>query len=107
MTNHSLLIQKTDSITDICIRDCHNKYFHTFDHICVYDIKLTNNAINETVNLTISVKCMTLYELNKKLTVARQRGYIFNQIKKPTIKIYSNLSNINITLSKITNTDVL
>ena len=28
------LIQKIDSIIDKSFRDCHNKYFHTFDHIC-------------------------------------------------------------------------
>ena len=39
---------------------------------------------------------MGLYELKKKLTVARQNGYIFNQINKLTIKIYSNISHINI-----------
>ena len=39
---------------------------------------------------------MSLYELNKKLTIARENGFIFNQINKLTIKIYSNLSNINI-----------
>ena len=39
---------------------------------------------------------MGLFELNKKLTVARQNGFIFIQINKLTIKIYSNLSNINI-----------
>ena len=37
-----------------------------------------------------------MYELNEKLTLARERGFIFNQINKLTIKIYSNLSNINI-----------
>ena len=39
---------------------------------------------------------MGSYELNKKLALDRKRGYIFNQINKLTIKIYSNLSNINI-----------
>ena len=29
------IIQKIDSKNDNCIRDCHKKYFHTFDHICV------------------------------------------------------------------------
>ena len=24
------LITKIDSIIDVCYRDCHNKYFHTF-----------------------------------------------------------------------------
>ena len=90
------LIQKIDSIIDNSIRDCHNKYFYTFDHICEYDLKFTNITNNETVNFTISDKCMSMYELNKKLTVARGNGFIFNQINKLTIKIYSNLSHINI-----------
>ena len=38
---------------------------------------------------------MGMYELNLKLTLAKQRGYIFNQINKLTIKIYSNLFGIN------------
>ena len=90
------LTQKIDSIIDNSIRDCHNKYFHTFDHICEYDIKFTNIINNETVNFTISNKNMGLYELNKKLTIARENGFKFNQINKLTIKIVSNLSHINI-----------
>ena len=90
------LIQKIDSIIDKCIRDCHNKYFHTFDHICEYDLSFTNITNNESVNFTISEKSMGMYELNKKLTLARENGYIFNQINKLTIKILSNLSHINI-----------
>ena len=39
---------------------------------------------------------MHLYELNKKLTIARGKGYIFNQIKFFKIKIQSNFSHINI-----------
>ena len=38
---------------------------------------------------------MGMYELNKKLTVARERGYIFNHINNFK-KNYSNLSLINI-----------
>ena len=90
------LIQKIDSIIDYCIRDCHHKYFHTFDHICEYNLNFTHTTNNETVNFTISDKSMGMYELNKKLTLARENGFIFNQINKLTIKIYSNLSNINI-----------
>ena len=89
-------IQKIDSIIDNSIRDCHNKYFHTFDHICEFDLNFTNITNNELVNFTISDKSMGMYELNKKLTTARENGYTFNQINKLTIKIYSNLSNINI-----------
>ena len=39
---------------------------------------------------------MNLYELNKKLTVARENGFIFNQINKLTINFYSHLRYINI-----------
>ena len=39
---------------------------------------------------------MGMSELNQKLAIARGNGYIFNQINKLTIKIYSNLSNIDI-----------
>ena len=90
------IIQNMDSIIDNCLRDCHNKYFHTFDHICEYNLNFTNTTNNETLNFTNSGKSMGMYELNKKLTIARENGFIFNQINKLTIKIYSNLSNINI-----------
>ena len=90
------LIHKVDSIIDKSIRDCHNKYFHTFDNICGNDLNFTNITNNETVNFTIADKSMDMYELNKKLTIARGNGFIFNQINKRTIKILSNLSHINI-----------
>ena len=90
------LIQKIDSLIDNSIRDCHQKYFLTFDHICEYDLNFTNIGNNETVNFTISDKSMGLYELNKKLALARERGFKFNQINTFKIKIYSNLSHINI-----------
>ena len=90
------LITKLDSIIDSCYRDCHKKCFHTFKYVCIFDIKLTNIANNEINNLTIFDENIGLFELNKKLTVARQRGFIFNQINKLTTKIYSNLSHISI-----------
>ena len=49
-----------------------------------------------TSYFTISDKSIGLYELNKKLTVARQRNFMFNQINKLRIKIFSNLSHINL-----------
>ena len=64
--------------------------------IFVNDIQLTNITNNEIVNFTISDKSMGSYELNKKLTITRGNGFKFNQISKLTIKIYSNLSHINI-----------
>ena len=85
------LIHKIDSIIDNCIRDCHNKYFHTFDFICECDNKLTTIGKIEIVKLTIADKSMNLYELNKKLKNARENGFIINQINKLTIKIYSSL----------------
>ena len=90
------IITEIDSILDKCFIDCHNSYFHNFKYECIYDIKLTNNTNNEIINLTISGKGMNLYELNKKLTVARQNGFMFNQINKLTIKFYSHLRYINI-----------
>ena len=74
------LIQKIDSLIDNSIRDCHHKYFHTFDYVCEYDLNFTNITNNETVNFTISDKTMGMYELNKKLGIARERNFIFNQI---------------------------
>ena len=89
-------IQKIDSLIDNSIRDCRHKYFHTFDHICEYDLSFTNIVNNETANFTISDKCMGMYEINKKLAIARERGFKFNQINKLTIKNNSNLQSINI-----------
>ena len=90
------LITKIDSIIDGCYRDCHNKFFHTFKYVCIYDIKLTNITNNEKINISLSDESLSLYELNIKLTIARQRGFILNQINKLTIKIYSHQRYINI-----------
>ena len=59
------------------------------------------------LNFTISDESMAWYELNKKLTVARQRSFIFIHINNFKIKVYSNLSHINkhTLLSKTTNTN--
>ena len=56
-----------------------NKSFHTFNYICEYNLNFTNTN-NELVNFTISDKNMGMYELNKKLTLARKRSFIFNHI---------------------------
>ena len=90
------LFHKMTSIIDKCYRDCHTNHFHTFEYRCIHKIIFTNITNNEKINFTISDKSMGSYELNKKLTVARQNGFTFNQINKLTIKIYSNLSHINI-----------
>ena len=90
------LVHKIDSIIDKCYTDCHKKFFHTFKYRCINEINFTNTRNNERTNLPFSDENLGLFELNKKLTVAKQNGYIFNQIKKLTIKIYSNLQSINI-----------
>ena len=64
-------------------------------NVCMI-LNLQNITNNETINLTISDASLNLYELNKKLTVARQIGFIFSPINKLTIKIFCSLSNINI-----------
>ena len=90
------LITKLDSIIDGCYRDCHTKYYHTFKYVCIYDIKLINITNNEINNISISDESLGMYELNNKFTIARQRGFKFNQMNKLTIKIYSHLRYINI-----------
>ena len=47
------------------------------------------------ISLTISCKIKNLYELNRKVTVSRQNGFLFNQINRLTKKTQSNLSKIN------------
>ena len=89
------LIQNIDCIINKCYRDCHKKYYHTFKYECVYDLNFTNDN-NEIVNFTISGKNIGLYELNKKLTLARERGFKFNQINNFKIKILSKFAHINI-----------
>ena len=90
------LIQKIDSIIDNCIRDCPNKDFHTFDHVCEYDLNFPNITTNETVSFTISDKNMGIYEMNQNLAFARESGFKFNQINKFNIKVLSNLTKIKI-----------
>ena len=75
------LIQKIDSPIDNSIRDCHNKYFHTFDHIGEYNLNFTKTSNNEPVDFTISDESMGMYELNQKLAIARANGFKFNQKK--------------------------
>ena len=65
------LITEIDSIIDSCVEDCPNIGFHKFKNECIHDIELANIINNEIINLTISGKSMKLYDINKKLTVAR------------------------------------
>ena len=87
---------KIDSIIDSCFRDCHNKYFHTFKYNCFITSNLQKLQIMKKTNISISDESMNLFELNKKLTLARQRGFRFLHINKLTMKIYSYQPYINI-----------
>ena len=93
-------IHEIDYILDDVIKNCRRNYFHTFEYKLFYDNNFTNISNNEEVNLIIIHKSMEFktefYGLNKKIKNARRNGFIFNQVNKLTIKIYSNLSYINI-----------
>ena len=87
------VITEIDFIIDKSIRDCYSKYFHdSFNIDYEYDLNFTNITNNELVNYKVSDKSMDMYELNKKLTLVRKRGFKFNQINKFTIKFYTPLS---------------
>ena len=90
------IIHRTDSIVDKCYRDCHNKHFHTSNYRCICYIKFTSIANNGVLISTVSDRNMGLYESNKKLKIAGQRGFICFQINKLTIRIYSHQRLINI-----------
>ena len=92
---HNPITIEMDSMLDKCFRDCHTSCHHNFKYECIYDIKLTNITNNEIFNLTISGKSMGLIELNKKLNVGRQNGFMFKQINKLTKKFYSHKRFIN------------
>ena len=93
-------IHEIDYLLDDIIKDCRNKYFHTFENRLVFDVNFTNVSNNEEINFTITHRAMEFktefYGLNKKIKNARRHGFIFHQINNQTIKSYSNLSNINI-----------
>ena len=93
-------IHEIDYLLDDVIKHCRKNYFHTFEYRLVYDINFTNISNNEEVNIIVTHRSMEFktefYGLNKKIKNAQRNGFKFNHINKLTIKIYSNLSNINI-----------
>ena len=89
------LIHKIDSIIDNCSKDCHKRFFHTFEYKRVNDFRVTKIGNIELVNITIADKSKNLYEINEKSKIAREKVFLFIEIVKLTIKIYSNLSNTN------------
>ena len=67
---------KIVAIIDNCYRDCHNKYYHTFEYKCEYDIKLKNITNMELIIITIFDENMVLFEL-KKTEQLIEKGFIY------------------------------
>ena len=89
-------IDQVDYILNDSLKDCRDKYFHTFKYKCVY-IKFTNIRNDEQYILTITHRYKEFraedYRLIKKTKNARNNDFIFNEILKQTTKIHSNLLN--------------
>ena len=68
--------------------------------MCVCDNKFINVTNNKEVNLQVSLgyrEFVTEYDgLNVKIDNIKKIGFIFGQTLKLTMKIFSNLSNVNI-----------
>ena len=67
---------------DDIIKDCRNKYFHTFEFRLVYDIQFTKISDNEELNFTIPHGSMEIktdfYGLNNKnQNCSRKWFYIY------------------------------
>ena len=91
---------------DKCFSDCYNNSFHNFKYRCIYDFKPKNITNKEKFNLPISDKSMHLYDLNNKLTVAREKGFWFLHLKKLTKNLFAFTIYKQKFLSGISNTDV-
>ena len=93
-------IDEVDYLLDKVNKVCRKKFFHPFKQRCVYDIKFANITIVEKVNLSKINDCLKFkseyYGLNKKKSKFAKCIKFNFEILKLTIKIYSNLSNINI-----------
>ena len=88
------------SILNDTIKNFRNKYFHSFEHKCVYEKKFINMENNGEVFLTITLGYMKYssqsYGLSKKTTNATKNCFRIGEIVKLAIKIDWSLSNQNI-----------
>ena len=84
-----------DSVLDNCFKDCHQIYFHKFKYECRFDFKFKTNTNNEMIIFTVKGKNIDSYDLNNKFNVAREEGFMFVQINKLPVKIYSHIRYIN------------
>ena len=71
-------IKRRDYKINKYARDCFDKYFHTFQFICLYDIEMTNGDLVNGMNSDKKFK-----------QIVRENGFIL----KLTRKSYSSLSN--------------
>ena len=79
------------------------KYFHSFENRCVYDNNFINMENNEEILLLITLRNSNLNSMDWiKKTKRHRNGFRFNEVVELTINIDSNLSNINMLLSKVT-----
>ena len=91
------------------LKNCADKYFHTFTYQCKYIIKFVNMENNEEIILDIIIndRCKNQNkEICRKIRNAKKNNFKFVEIVKLTIEIYSNWENININYMlklKITN----
>ena len=80
------IILNTDSklkqlISNICFKDCHNKYFHQFKYEYIYANKLTINNNNGIYILTNSGKSLNLYDVKKLQLLGKTDLYLIKKMK--------------------------
>ena len=93
-------IHEIDYLLEDIIKDCRNRYFHTFKFKLVFEINFTNISNNEEVNFTITPRSMEFktefYGLVKKTRNSQRTGLIYNQRNNFERKIFITLFEKNI-----------
>ena len=88
-------IFETDCLVGCAYENCENKFFRRFVYRCVFDINFIYVTKNKEIFLQVSLayrEFLTEYDgLNKKIEIIKNKGFVFGQILKLTMKIYSNL----------------
>ena len=79
-------ILEIENLFDDIIKNCRNKYFHTFEYRLVYDVKFTDISSTEEVSFTITHRSMEfkteIYGFNRKKTKMLEEKvfYLIKQI---------------------------
>ena len=91
---------EVDYLFDNVIKGFRKNCFHSFEYRCVYDIQFTNITSNKEFFSPISLRYIELkseyYGLSKKVKIARNSVFVFNEIVNLTKKVCSSLSRMNI-----------